>query len=171
MLNISPLWEQQSSLGMRVPEHCCLQGGASTQAKHTVKQILSFSPLRCTSFLFQPTGSWKIPKLLNCLFRTDKSQSWNWLCKWSWMLDLLVKQDSNPSHPVFVSAKPKIRQWFSPKQLECFCVYFISTFWFPALPSSPHNILSLLLPITASHFQHLNYIHCISHIKRMNLLK
>lgn len=135
-----------------------------------VKQIISFSPLCCISFLCQPTGNWKIPKLLNCLLRTDVSQSWNWLCKRSWTLDLLVKQDSNPGHSVFVSAKRKIRQWFSPKQLECFYNYFISTFWFPALPSSPHNILSLLLPITASHFQHLNHSDCISHIKRVLLI-
>lgn len=98
-----------------------------------VKQIISFSPPCCISFLRQPTGDWKIPKLLNCLFRTDMSQSWSWLCKRSWTLDLLVKQDSDPGHPVFVSAKPNIRQWFSPKQPECFYVYFISTFWFPAL--------------------------------------
>lgn len=120
-----------------------------------VKQIISFSSLRCISFLCQPTGNWKIPKLLNCLFRTDMSQSWNGLCKLSWRLDLLAKKDSNPGHPVFVSAEPGVRQWFSPKQPECFCVYFISTCWFPGLPSIPHYILSLHLPITASHLQNL----------------
>lgn len=118
-----------------------------------VKHVISFSPLHCISFLCQPTGNWKIPKLLNCLFKIDISQSWNSLWKLSWRLDLLVKKDSNPGHLVFVSAEPGVRQWFSPKQPECFYVCFISTFWFPGLPSIPHNILSLCLPITTSQFQ------------------
>lgn len=143
---------RQLVLGMRVAEHF-REVHPCRPAK--VKQILSFSPLRCISFLCQPTGNWKIPKLLNCLFRTDTSQSWNGLCKLSWRPDLLVKKDSNPGHPVFVSAELRIRQWFSPKQPEWFYVYFISTFWFPGLPSIPHNIHSLCLPVTTSHFQNL----------------
>lgn len=39
---------------------------------------------------------------------------------------------------------------------------------FGSLPI-PHNMLSLLLPIPALHFQHLSHLPCISYIKRVLL--
>lgn len=113
-----------------------------------VKQIISFSPLCCISFLCQPTGNWKIPKLLNCLFRTDMSQSWNGLWKPSWRLDLLVRKDSNPSNSVFISAELEVRQWFFSKTTRmflCLVHFHILIPWFaihptrhPFLPPANH---------------------------------